>query len=281
MKILFFILLPLWLLASQILNYNVYDRTDRVDLMLTFDTPFEGTISQQRQSGNILIKLNNVSIQSPKVKTLNSKFLSKITITPIGTQVQILARVPNNSIGMQASKTSDAYGLRLRFLQKTPTEKIENQKKTNSLSALPTKSSSELEDNYIIVVIILIIGIIILLWLKHSITNGAKSSSKPSLFKSNKNSANFSEASIRFQKPLDQKNSVMMLDYADESYLVIIGNNNVILDKFHDSKPVTQSEFEHILDNKEEELESYLQLDKIDKVEANEVLESYKERASI
>jgi len=280
MKILFFILLPLWLFASQILNYNVYDRTDRVDLMLTFDTPFEGTISQQRQSTSILIKLNNVSIESPKVKTLNSKFLSKITITPIGSQVQILARVPD-SVSMQASKTSDAYGLRLRFLKKVSTGKIESQKKVNNLSSLPTKSSSELEDNYIIVVVILIIGIIILLWLKRSMINTANSTSKPSLFKSGKTSTNFSEASIRFQKPLDQHNSVMMLDYAEESYLVIIGNNNVILDKFHDTKPVTQGEFEHILDNKEQELESYLQLDQIDKVEADEVLESYKERASI
>ncbi len=280
MKLLFLTLLPLWLFGSQILNYNIYDRTDRVDLMLTFDTPFEGTISQQHQSDSILIKLNNVSIESPKVKTLNSKFLSKITITPIGTQVQILARVPN-SISMQASKTSDAYGLRLRFLKKTLTEKTESQKKVTNLSALPTKNSSELEDNYILVVIILIVGLIITFWLKRSMFNSANSTSKPSLFKSSKNSSNLSEASIRFQKQLDQHNSVMMLDYADASYLVIIGNNNVILDKFHDAKPVTQSDFESILDNKEEELESYLQLDKIDKVEANEVLESYKEKASI
>ena len=280
MKLLFLTLLPLWLFGSQILNYNIYDRTDRVDLMLTFDTPFEGTISQQHKSDSILIKLNNVSIESPKVKTLNSKFLSKITITPIGTQVQILAHVPN-SISMQASKTSDAYGLRLRFLKKTLTEKTESQKKVTNLSALPTKNSSELEDNYILVVIILIVGLIIAFWLKRSMLNSANSTSKPSLFKSSKNSSNLSEASIRFQKPLDQHNSVMMLDYADASYLVIIGNNNVILDKFHDAKPVTQSDFESILDNKEEELESYLQLDKIDKVEANEVLESYKEKASI
>ncbi len=203
-----------------------------------------------------------------------------ITITPIGSQVQILARVPD-AVSMQASKTSDAYGLRLRFLKKVSTEKIESQNKTTSLSALPTKNGSALEDNYILIVIILIIGIIILFWLKHSMLNSATTSSKPSLFKSNKSNTNISEASIRFQKSLDQNNSIMMLDYAEQSYLVIIGNNNVILDKFHDTKPVTQSEFEHILDNKEEELESYLQLDQIDKVEADEVLESYKERASV
>lgn len=281
MKIVFFLLLPLWLFASQILNYNVYDRTDRVDLMLTFDTPFEGVISQQRQLGSILVKLSDISIESPKIKTLNSKFLSKITITPIDSHVQILARVPNQ-ITMQASKTSDAYGLRLRFLKKAATAKSTMVNENGSLASLPTKQDNALEDNYMMVVIILIIGIIILMWLKYSMSNTKNNAQKSSLFKSKRaETGSLTEATIRFQKPLDQTNSVMMLDYADESYLVIIGNNNVVLDKFHDSKPVTQGEFESMLNNKEEELESYLQLDKIDKVEANEVLERYKERASV
>jgi hypothetical protein len=276
MKIVILTLIPFWLFASQILNYNVYDRTDRVDLMLTFDTPYEGDIRQQIQSGSILIKLSNVSIESPKVKNLNSKFLSKITLTPIGNQVEIIARVPEN-ITLQASKTSDAYGLRLRFVKALVTPDNAT-KQTDTPSMLPTKQSSELEDNYMIVIVILVLGIIILLWLKRSLANTAGKTSTSSLFKSKV--ANSSEATIRFQKSLDQNNSVMMLDYAQESYLIVIGTTNVVLDKFHDNKPVTQGEFESMLSNKEQELESYLQLDKIDRVEANEILESYKERAS-
>ncbi len=281
MKIIFFLLLPLWLFSSQILNYNIYDRSDRVDLMLTFDTPFEGKITQQRKSGSILIKLNNISIESPKIKNLNSKFLSKITITPIANQVQILAIVPKSTI-MKASKTSDAYGLRLRFVKNTNTQNnLYSKQKDTSLSSLPTKKDTTLEDNYIIIMVILVLGIIIIFWLKHSLSKTIKNTQKPSVFKSDTTTSNTNEASIRFQKPLDSNNSVIMLDYADESYLVIIGNNNVILDKFHDSKPVTHDEFESILDNKEEELESYLKLDKIDNVEVSEVFENYKEKASL
>ncbi|MEA3522879.1 MAG: hypothetical protein U9R50_07870 [Campylobacterota bacterium] len=280
MKIVFFILIPFWLFASQILNYNVYDRTDRVDLMLTFDTPFEGTITQKRKAETVLIKLSNVTIESPKVKTLNSKFLNKLTITPINSQVEIIARIPKY-VTMKASKTADAYGLRLRFIQMPTTEKNHSKDDAKNLSNLPTKQSSELEENYILVIVILTLGIIILFWLKRSMANSATNSSQPSVFKSKKEISHPTEASIRFQKPLDQHNSVMMLDYADESYLVVIGNNNIVLDKFHDSKPATQSEFESILDTKEQELESYLQLDKIDTVEANEVLENYKEKASL
>lgn len=276
MKIVILALIPFWLLASQILNYNVYDRTDRVDLMLTFDTPYEGQIRQHRQPGSILIKLSDVSIESPKVKNLNSKFLTKITLTPVGNQVEVIARVPDNIV-LQASKTSDAYGLRLRFIKAVASTDKKLKERTD-LSALPTKKSSELEDNYMMVVIILIVGIVILLWLKRSLSITATKTSKPSLFKSKETSG--TEASIRFQKSLDQHNSVMMLDYAQESYLIILGNTTVVLDKFHDNKPVTQGEFENMLNNKEQELESYLKLDKIDNVEANEILESYKERAS-
>jgi len=284
MKIFYLLLLPLLLSASQILNYNLYDRTDRVDLMLTFDTPFEGRISQQRQSGNILIKLTNVTIESAKMKSLQSKFLSKITITPVGNSVEVIAKVPQN-ITMQASKTSDAYGLRLRFL-KSANSKTQNLKnRASSISNLPTKKSSALEDNYITVIIILIVGIIILLWLKSSLAKSATKSSKPSMFNSKNSSQNTAEATIRFQKPLDNANSVMMLDYADASYLIVIGNGNLVLDKFYDSKPVTQGEFESILETKKEDIDSFIKLDNIDNVEAsiqdNGVLESYKEKASL
>ena len=34
------LLLPAFLWGAKILSYNVYDRNDRVDVMLTFDTPY-------------------------------------------------------------------------------------------------------------------------------------------------------------------------------------------------------------------------------------------------
>jgi hypothetical protein len=278
MKLFVILLLPLALFASQILSYNVYDRSERVDIMLTFDTPYDGTIRQQKQSGSIIVKLENATIEAPKSKDLNSPFLNKLTITPIGSQTQIIARVPNG-ITMQASKTADAYGLRLRFLKKTASATSKSTApslSTPSLVTLPTKQGSALEENYMSVIVILVVGILILLWLKRSLNQGKRLPSQSSLFKPS-DKGDHDQASIRFQKNLDQNNSVMMLDYADESYLVIVGNSNVVLDKFHGNKPITQSEFESVLQNKEEELDSYLQIDNVD---SSEVLQSYKEKAS-
>ena len=35
--------------ASNLMTYNIYERTDRVDIMLSFDAPYEGNIFQKRE----------------------------------------------------------------------------------------------------------------------------------------------------------------------------------------------------------------------------------------
>ena len=56
-----------------------------------------------------------------------------------------------------------------------------------------------------------------------------------------------SNVSIRFQKNIDSSNSVVMLDFGEQSYLVLMGASNILLDKFTDNKPVSQEDFETIL----------------------------------
>lgn len=269
------LLLPSLLLASKILSYNVYDRTDRVDIMFTFDTPYEGNLRQSRQSGKIILKLEGASIEAPKLKNVTSPFLSKLAITPIAGETQIIATVPDSTT-MQASKTSDAYGLRLRFISANTakaTSAATALTPAAATSTLPTKPTDQYEQSYYIVIAILIVGIIILFLLKRKIT--ASTPSKPWLFSGGKQGKQ-EGVTIRFQKALDQKNRVVMMEYGDESYLVVIGSSNLLLDKFHGNKPVTENEFESMLKDKHQELDSFLQIDK----QQQEPLESYKQKAS-
>lgn len=267
------LLLTSFVFASKILTYNVYDRTDRVDIMFTFDTPYEGALHQSRQHENIVVKLDDAAIESPKVKNITSPFLSKLTIAPIGNQTQIIAKVLP-SVVMQASKTSDAYGLRLRFSKPSAAAADKPSPAPAQAAALPTKPAGEYDQSYYIVIAILVIGILIMLWLKRKISKTASAPSKSWLFSKNKSKEH--AAVVRFQKALDPKNRVVMLDYGKESYLVVIGNSNLLLDKFHDNAPVTQSEFDDMLQNKNFELDTFLQIDKQEK----EPLQSYKDKAS-
>jgi len=305
-KYLLLFLLPLSLLqAAKILSYNIYDRTDRADVMITFDTPYDGVIKQSISKSKIIIKLSGASIESSKIKNVSSKFLHSVTITPMSGLTQIVASVPP-SVKLIASKTSDAYGLRLRFtnasakknsLKSTPTVA------STSLSALPTKKSDDMSTSYYIVVIILIIGILILFVLKKKMAGkNIQNKQNPWLFQENKDAkqvqtntqtaqtkptsatmADNSDISIRFQKTLNEKNSVVMLDFGVQSYLVLMGANNILLDKFTDDKPTTQEDFESILQNRHQELDDFLRVESNNNSEKNqpkEALQAYKERAA-
>jgi len=297
-KIILLLALPFFLYASKILNYNVYDRTDRVDIMITFDTPYNGTIKQNTTRSKIVLTLDNVSIEAPKSKKIASKYLQSISIVPLQNATQIIATVPNKNIKLHASKTTDGYGLRLRFTTKTTTKQKEETTRTTepSLSVLPTKKDEDISQSYIIVITIMVIGIFILLYLKRKVQKQSSSSVSPKkakkdtwLFQSTstqtkapQESQKDENVSIRFQKAIDNENSVVMLDFGTQSYLVLMGKSNILLDKFTDEKPTSEQEFESILQSRHEELESFLSdtsntpMNK----KRSEPLQSYKERAA-
>ncbi|MDA3909104.1 MAG: hypothetical protein PF437_08440 [Sulfurimonas sp.] len=283
-KLLLIFILPLALNASKILSYNIYDRTDRADVMITFDTPYEGVIKQSISNSKIIIKLTDAKIESSKFKKLSSKHLYSLNITPMSGYTEIVASVSNN-ITLKASKTSDAYGLRLRFSPKVTTQvKMPESEGSNILASLPTKKDGEMTQSYYIVIAILIVGIILLIMIKRRATPKNKQTQQNSwLFKESQSgqknpttSPKDDNVSIRFQKSIDSSNSVVMLDFGDQSYLVLMGASNILLDKFTDNKPVTQEDFETILQNRHQELDEFLSL----KDETKEPLQAYKERSA-
>lgn len=278
-KLLFILVLPFALNASKILSYNIYDRTDRVDVMITFDTPYDGTIKQTNSKSKIVIKLENTVVESPRLKQLKSKFLHALSISPMSGYTQIVASIPPSTI-LKASKTSDAYGLRLRFTKNVVDSSKPNSKtKENPLSILPTKANDDMSQSYYIVVSILIIGIILLFIIKKKIPNKYKEDEfkvketqevRTELHKENNN------VSIRFQKSIDTENSVVMLDFGNISYLVLMGKTNILLDKLTNNIPSNQNDFETILQNRHKELDDFLNIDS----DSNEALEAYKEKAA-
>jgi len=283
--------------ASKILSYNIYDRTDRADVMITFDTPYDGVIKQSISPSKIIIKLSKASIESSKFRKSTSKFLHYVNIIPSSNQTKIIASVPPNT-KLLASKTSDAYGLRLRFVSATTINnraKETNQQVTTSLSSLPTKKDSDMSTSYYIVVTILIIGILILFVIKKRLLikgENAKKNSSTWLFQQNEkttqtkatqtnsnNDTNHNQISIRFQKEINQDNSVVMLDFAEQSYLVLMGKSNILLDKFTDNKPTSQEDFESILQDRHQELDNFLNKEP-QTSSSKDALQAYKERAA-
>ena len=293
-KLLLLFLIPLSLFSSKILSYNIYDRTDRVDVMITFDTPYDGAIRQSKSNKKIIIKLEDAMIESSKLKQLSSRYISSLSITPMANYTQIVASIPE-SVMLKASKTSDGYGLRLRFSDNIPsktTNETTSKQNNNPLSSLPMKKTTEISSSYYMVIFILIVAIIVLFVLKKRLPLADKGGIKNSswLFKetnkeksitSNHEQDNLNNdmdnVSIRFQKSLNEENSVVMLDFGEQSYLVLMGKSNILLDKFTDNKPSTQSDFETILQSRHQQLDNFLNGEEDS---TNDSLESYKNKAS-
>ena len=72
-----------------------------------------------------------------------------MTITPINSHTEIILKTAKD-VSMTASKTSDAYGLRLRFTKGIPVKKQGLVSKAiNSVNnTLPTKQANELNKSY-------------------------------------------------------------------------------------------------------------------------------------
>lgn len=285
------LILPFYLYGSKILSYNIYDRTDRVDIMITFDTPYEGVIKQSISDSTITIKLEGASIESSKIKQLSSKYIKAVSITPMQDYTQVVAQVPP-SVNLQASKTSDAYGLRLRFTTQTASD--ENAKELKDvdnplLSSLPTKKSEDISMSYYVVVSILILGVVVLFYIKSKVSSSQNNGKELAswLFKDEKEikkepikQTEPNSVSIRFQKSLNSENSVVLLDFNEQSYLVLMGKNNILLDKFTDNKPVTQDDFNFILQSRHKELDNFLNNDNNEQQQPKEPFQAYKEKAA-
>ena len=268
-KLLILISITVSLYGSRILDYNVYNRKSNVDMVIIFDTPYNGKIRQSIKKSKILIKLQDSYIKKTILKSLSSKLISSLSIQPMNGYTQIVANLKTPLI-LKASKTSNSHALRLRFMAK-PTSPSNN--KSNSLSKLPTKKDTDMRNRYYIVSIILFIGILILFLVKRKVTPSQHSKEQKNTLLPN----NINNVSIRFQKSIDDKNTVVMLDFLDQSYLVLMGNSNILLDKFTDNKPVSQEDFENILKNRREEVDNFIQ---IENNKINKSLQAYKERAA-
>lgn len=266
MRLLFtFLLFTPILIASNILSTKIDLQPSFVDLFITFDTPFEGDVRQSRRENTIVIRLTEATIESPSIDKLPSAIAKKVAITPLGDQTQIVVDAPA-PIVLNASKSSDSYGLKLR-ISEPPVAAA-------SLRAIPEK---QFEGGYLILIALLVVGIAILFWLKRPVFKSADSPDKPRLFGKKKRLRD--EATVRFQKPIDPKNSIAMIDYAGESYLVVLGTTNLLLDKFRGNKAVHGGDLEQLLQAKQHEINAFLGEGTVEE-NVMEALESYKAKAS-
>lgn len=273
MKIFFVIIaLASSIFASNLLTYNVYERSDRVDIMLSFDSPHEGTIAQKNDASSITLTISDLSYDKMIEKSLNSIIIQELSIVPDKNTLKVVLK-SDKKISVIASKTVDGFGLRIRgSILQAPAQ----QPTSTQAATLPVQVSAEsaIDTRYIMVIGVLLILTLLMFWMKKKL--GPKSivpkSGKSWLF--SPKTGVTQEVTLLHKKPLDNQNSVVLFEYGNTRYLVMAGNTNVLLEKFQNGEVKDNSDFEKVFEENRRKLDDYLKLQQDTK------LNTYKNKAS-
>lgn len=242
---LLFLSLPLF--SANLVSYNIYDREDRVDIMLSFDSAYEASVKKDVKKGFILLSFDSLKSKKEEAKELNSKLVKKVLISPQNTKTAIMLETKDD-VDIDLSSVNDKFGLRVRVLPKGVT--LAN---TTPLSLMETNSSiqtkaSSLEGfdlaNYALVLTILLGILFALWWLKRSF-----------LLKNNINTKKFR---IVFQRPIDRSNQFIILEYEKKRYTMIIGNSNLVLEK----QDIDEKDLDTSLNKKDRNFDSFFEENK-------------------
>jgi len=227
--------------ASNILNINYFPSNKKVDILFSLDEPFKGKISIIGQND---YKITGIYFN----KTEQKKFPNglNVIISPFDTNSVEVRILYKKALKVKASVTSKGYGLQLRILGiDIITNQPEYIKQNTKEDIVPQMNNSFNMINYIIVIIILIILIIILLIIKKKTLQKLPKSLQNDNYK------------LLYQKMIDPKNKIVLIEIFDKRYLLLLGDkNNILLDNFsknnqEELKDISsQNKFDSLLEEK-------------------------------
>ncbi len=262
--------------ASSLLTYNVYERSDRIDVMLSFDSPHEGSISQKNDASSITLTISDLSYDRLIEKSVNSPIVQELTISPEGKNLKVVLK-SDKRISVVASKTVDGFGLRIRGSLYQASTKSTTAPEISSKPLETSPSSDFIDSRYITVIGILLFLALVMLWVRKRLSSGKlfkkspKKEGKSWLF--NPETGLAKEVNVLHKKSLDSNNSIVLFEYGTTKYLVMAGATNVLLDKFHNGEVQDTNDFEKVFEENRRRLDEYLKLN-------DTKLNSYKNKAS-
>ena len=274
-----------YLKAGNLLTYNLYSRAENFDIVLGFDEPYNAQIRQQNQDGKIILLLENTKIKKNFSQALNSKFINSISIMNFQGQmlgielksdknlqitparnpdkktmlIRITPKAISNFSELGAQKTSSVDGkytsliivlsllcIALVIIKKRLDKKIKNAKTAKAVQKNPSRNSRKIEQS---------------VEQKPEQNTQKNIESKKTDFASELANADFdieNTAKIIFEKPLDNRNKVVLFEHNARKYLVLTGSSNVLLDRFGEDNIRTQSDFELFFEQNKNMLANFI-----------------------
>jgi hypothetical protein len=259
--VLFFVLVS-HIFAASLLSMSVNENTDAVEINLSFDSPFEGTIEQNATDRAVVLKISGIAIDSKKDVSLSqNSLISRVTMVKEGPTAVQISFENKKEISFEALKNNDGYKLQLKIVPYVAAPAVEsNATPMPKLTEKPqTQADSEVSWRYIVVVSFLTLLVAIMFYVKKRFSTPSASKAGWLLPKSFKPQPTQEEVQIVTQSFLDPNNKLMLVEYNSVRYLLLVGNTNVVIDRYYaDDADIQNDDFKRVMAENERKLSEFL-----------------------
>lgn len=263
--ILFFVLVSN-IFAANLLSMSVNENSDAVEINLSFDSQFEGYIEQNGSGNTVILKISGIALDSKKeVELSQNSLISKITMIKDGTSAATLAFATKKEVAFEALKNNDGYKLQLKLTPQAATaQKNDTNATTTPMPKAQTtdtpkpQADDEISWRYVVVVSFLAFLVAIMFYIKKRVANGGIKGGWL-LPKSFKPEVKQEEVQVVTQSFLDPNNKLMLVEYSGVKYLLLVGNTNLVIDRYYaDDADIQPDDFKKIMLENERKLTEFL-----------------------
>ncbi len=266
--ILFFVLVSN-IFAASLLSMSVNENSDAVEINLSFDSQFDGYIEQNSSGKTVVLKISGIAIDSKKDVALSqNSLISKITMLKDGVSAAQLVFDTKKDISFEALKNNDGYKLQLKITPQIAavTQKSEANAtpmpKAQATEAVTPQTEDEISWRYVVVVSFLAFLVAVMFYIKKRVA-GSNAKGGWLLPKSFKPEAKQEEVQVITQSFLDPNNKLMLVEYGGVKYLLLVGNTNLVIDRYYaEDANMQPDDFKQVMIENERKLSEFLKPDR-------------------
>lgn len=253
--------------AANMLSMSVNENNELVEMNLAFDSVFEGAIEQNATDKNVTLKISGISIDSKKDLSLSQNWLvGRAIMTKDGASGVYLTLETKKEIVIEALKNNDGYKLQLKLTPKPVATDVNVTSNKTAVTAKPIDNNEpEFGWRYIVVVSFLTFLVAVMFYIKKKYPVRKPPENKdaksgwllPKDFKAEDIPSD--EVSIITQSFLDPNNKLMLVEYNNIKYLLLVGSTNVVVDRYYgEDAQIEGNDFKRIMAENERKLAEFL-----------------------
>ncbi len=203
--------------AARIVDINTYTNKDYTDVVFSLSAPYEPDVTMSNIDLKRFILLKGLHFNKEKQIGKASKRYEYIKIYPRTKAVLIEIREKKDRLDFKILGSKDKYSIKLRILDQKPVQLASPPKEQMLASDIP-----DLQDEYLIA--FAFVAFFILIWILAKIF-GNKDDIVEDPY----------TVKVEIQKKIDNQNKIIKVSFAKTNYIMLIGQNNILLDKYTDS----------------------------------------------